>query len=71
MENANATPTQLLDIRAIMSIVSTSKPTIYRWMAEGKFPRPIKAGRKSLWLMSDIMKWIDDLVANRENTSAQ
>jgi prophage regulatory protein len=34
------------------------KPTIYEWMRQGKFPRPIKIGRSARWPSSDVEKWI-------------
>ncbi|GAA3758528.1 helix-turn-helix transcriptional regulator [Terriglobus aquaticus] len=34
-----------------------SKPTIYRWIAEGRFPRPHKlpGGRAVAWLESEVV----------------
>lgn len=31
-----------------------SAATIYRWMRDIGFPRPVKFGRRSLWLVTDI-----------------
>ena len=35
-----------------------SRPTIWRWVKQGKFPRPIKlAGGSSRWKLSDLEVW--------------
>jgi prophage regulatory protein len=42
------------------------KPTIYEWMRQGKFPRPIKIGRSARWPSSDVEKWIAEKIAEAE-----
>jgi prophage regulatory protein len=35
-----------------------SRSTIWRWLKEGKFPRPVKLGAASTrWLISDLEEW--------------
>ncbi len=37
---------------------SVSRPTIWRWVKEGKFPKPIKLGAGSTrWRYSDLEMW--------------
>jgi prophage regulatory protein len=49
-----------LRIGMVSSITGLSVPTIYREIAQGRFPRPIKitAGARA-WKLSEIMDWID------------
>jgi prophage regulatory protein len=49
-----------LRIGVVSSITGLSVPTIYREIAQGRFPRPIKitAGARA-WKLSEIMNWID------------
>lgn len=39
-------------------IVGFSSKHIYHLINCGKFPAPVKVGRASLWLASDINQWI-------------
>jgi prophage regulatory protein len=42
---------------------------IYDRMAEGRFPRPIPLGvRAKGWVESEVDKWIDQLIADRDGT---
>jgi prophage regulatory protein len=50
---------RLLRLRDVQHRVSLGRSTIYRWMDEGKFPRPHPISNHSIrWLESDIDKWI-------------
>ena len=53
-------PDVCLRIGMVSSITGLSVPTIYREIAQGRFPRPIKitAGARA-WKLSEIMDWID------------
>ena len=44
---------------ATRGITGFSAKHIYHLINEGKFPRPLKIGRASLWRLSDINAWID------------
>lgn len=46
-----------------------SRSSIYKLMAEGKFPRPIKLSGPNgpvAWLENEVMAWIDDRAAARD-----
>ena len=49
-----------LRIGVVSSITGLSVPTIYREIAQGRFPRPIKitVGARA-WKLSEIMEWIE------------
>jgi prophage regulatory protein len=53
-------PDVCLRIGVVSSITGLSIPTIYREIAQGRFPRPIRitAGARA-WKLSEIMDWID------------
>lgn len=38
-------------------IVPVSKPTLYRMVAAGTFPRPRRFGKRSVWSEEDIAQW--------------
>ena len=55
-----------LRISEVIRRVCVSRPTIYRWMSEGTFPKQIAIGANSVvWLESDVTKWMEDQMAAR------
>lgn len=50
------------DVRVFCGI---SKPTIYRLIAKGEFPPPVKVGRRSLWLADELEAWVHMLATLR------
>lgn len=51
--------TRLIRLPEVMSRVGLGRSTIYRWMAEQKFPRPVRLGSHSVaWAENEIEKWI-------------
>lgn len=44
----------------VMDFTGYSRPSIYRLMQNGDFPRQIKLGaNKVAWLESDVMEWFE------------
>src|SRR5262249_45662854 len=56
-----ATSTYLLDKKDILSITHVTFPTIWTWMRAGTFPRSRVVGGKSMWLSSEVERWLSDL----------
>ena len=54
-------PEQLIDIATVCRRVSLSRPTIYRQIASGNFPAPLKIGRAARWRGEAIDGWITEL----------
>jgi prophage regulatory protein len=51
---------QLLRRYGVEQITGMSKSGLYRAMAEGNFPRPVKIGQRAVaWRASDIAKWLE------------
>jgi predicted DNA-binding transcriptional regulator AlpA len=44
--------------------IKDSKPTIYRRLKAGKFPRPVYAGKSPSWAEHEIDAYIRDLIAS-------
>ena len=60
-ENArmNTTLPKLLRRREVEAEIGLSRTTIYRLMAEGNFPRPIRVGPKAVrWPRAEIEVWL-------------
>ena len=49
---------RLLTLNEITNIVSFKKSTIYKFIKTNGFPKPVKIGKSSRWLLSDINQWI-------------
>lgn len=53
---------QILLLRDVKAITKLSRPTIYRDMAAGRFPRSLKISRGRVgWRASDIDRWLSGL----------
>ena len=50
-------PKQAYRLPELLSMFGSSKPSVYRWIGEGTFPKPVKVGRLSLWPVSTINEW--------------
>lgn len=61
--------TRLLRLDEVLERVPLKKPTIYRAIRLGKFPKPCKLldARGSAWCESEINNWIAARLATRES----
>ena len=51
--------TRLIRLKEVQHRVGLGRSTIYRWMAEGKFPKPVQLGGYAVaWAQEDIDAWI-------------
>ena len=42
--------------------LNLSRSSIYKMIADGTFPKPIKLGRRAVgWRAEDVEKWLDNL----------
>lgn len=52
-------PDKLLRLPAVMEMTGLGRSTIYRMMAEGDFPKPIRLGQRAVaWPTDSIRNWI-------------
>jgi prophage regulatory protein len=61
--------TNVIDLIGVWEVerqTGLSRPTIYRKMAEGAFPRQIKLGGSSRWVQSEVTEWIRKAIAVRD-----
>lgn len=56
---------QILRLPAVMSKIGMKRSWIYREIAAGRFPAPIKIGRASGWDAAVIDAWTQDRLAGR------
>ena len=60
---SHAEDDELLTLTDIVEWIKVSESTIYRWIDEGIFPRPLKLGAESKqspmrWIRKDVSDWI-------------
>ncbi|MDC1501696.1 AlpA family phage regulatory protein [Gammaproteobacteria bacterium] len=54
-------PDTLLSLPEVLSVIGVAPSTWWAGVASGKFPRPVKCGRRSFWPQSDIADFIESL----------
>ena len=66
MPSSNGSRPHFLRISEVIRRVGVSRPTIYRWVAAGEFPKQISIGANSVvWLESDVTDWMDQRIGSR------
>lgn len=56
--------TRLIRLPEVQHRVGLGRSTIYRWMAEGKFPRPVQLGGYTVaWSEAEVEAWIASKLA--------
>lgn len=59
--NLSKAPPAFYRLRDVMRISALSRSTVYRRIADGRFPAPVRlGGRASAWSSLELQAWIDD-----------
>jgi predicted DNA-binding transcriptional regulator AlpA len=56
---------KLINKQEVEDVVGVGYTTIYTWMVDRKFPRPVDAAEHSLWLRSEVLQFISMLARRR------
>ena len=60
-------PRKILRKGEVSTITGLGISTLYKWMAEDKFPRSISLGGRSVgWIESEIFDWINQRIEERD-----
>jgi prophage regulatory protein len=55
-------PEELIPLSKVIEEIDCGKSSIYRMIKNGKFPRPVKLGTKSVrWKRSQLERWKNSL----------
>ena len=54
---------KLVDMAFITQLTGLTDKWFYRLIQEGLFPKPIKLGRSSRWLRSEVEAWLQQRIA--------
>ncbi|HEM6741980.1 helix-turn-helix transcriptional regulator [Citrobacter braakii] len=55
---------QLVDMTFITTYTEMTDKWFYKLISEGQFPKPIKLGRSSRWLKSEVEAWMKQRIAD-------
>lgn len=67
MQAASGQPLTLLRLHEVCRRTGKSRSEIYRRIAAGDFPKPVKLGeRASAWPEHEVSAWIADRIAARD-----
>lgn len=53
---------QFVDMRFITKLTGLTDKWFYKLIQENNFPRPIKFGRSSRWLKSEVESWLNERI---------
>lgn len=57
---------RILRMKAVIEITGLARSTVYKYVAEGIFPKPISLGGRSVgWLESEVHSWIQSRLVER------
>lgn len=58
---------KLLSYRDICELIGCNRVTLWRMCQNGEFPKPLKIlSNRRAWQKSDYQKWLDKIIANRD-----
>lgn len=60
------TGTVFLTRHQVSAKVALGCTSIYAGIAAGTFPKPIKSGKRSLWVESEVESWMQERIAERD-----
>lgn len=61
-------PRRVLRLAQVVEITGLKRPTIYKLIASGHFPRQVKLGSTAAgWISTEIEAWLDQQIAARDD----
>jgi prophage regulatory protein len=58
--------------RVVENITGLGCSTIYEYMAEGRFPKPVKLSKFSVaWIEQEVRDWMADRIAERDGSQLE
>lgn len=57
---------KLIRLTQVMECTGLARSTVYKFIAQGDFPKPVKLGvRVAAWVEAEVLAWMEDKVAMR------
>lgn len=61
---------RLLRKAHVVEILGVSEPTLDRMIRAGRFPRPLRVGKRAVaWSETEVRDWLDGLTAERDRAA--
>jgi predicted DNA-binding transcriptional regulator AlpA len=60
-DEVSLTPDPLLSLSEVLYFIGVAESTWWAGVASGRFPPPVKCGRRSFWPQSTIKRYIESL----------
>jgi prophage regulatory protein len=58
---------KLIKLKDVMDITGLGRSTIYKYITEATFPKPVSLGKKSVaWVESEVQEWIMEKIEERD-----
>ena len=61
-EHVSLLDDQLVDMRFITKLTGLTDKWFYKLIKDGDFPKPVKLGRSSRWLKSEVENWLQERI---------
>lgn len=61
----NSTPAKLVSAKYVADFYGIGLSTLWRWLAQGLIPEPIRIGRRTFWELQTLQEHIATLRAQR------
>lgn len=59
---------KLIKLKAVMECTGLARSTVYKFIAEDRFPKPVKLGSRMVaWVEGEIQEWIQEKVLTRDS----
>ncbi len=62
--------TRFIRMPQVLEVTGASESTIYRWEAEGSFPKRVKLGKRAIgWDAREVERWAEDRAKSSSDAS--
>lgn len=69
MSTINIHEDKFVSMQFITELTGLSDKWFYKLAHEGKFPKPVKFGRSSRWIESEVKEWIEERIKSSRTDS--
>ncbi len=60
---------RLIKLAEVMKQTALGRSSVYKYMKEGLFPKPVtQIGKSVAWVESEVQEWILDKIGKRDDT---
>lgn len=60
---------RIIRLKEVMDLTGLARSTIYKYMSEGTFPKPVNLGERCVgWLEAEVQEWILALIEERDRS---